>query len=334
MAAGEERALRRRIRSVNSTRKITRAMELISSSRIAKAQHAIVATRPYLQGMRDLLSGLADNLEARKHPIFAESSEIRGVVVVVLAADRGLCGAYNSNVLRSAERLAKSHMDAGRSCTLIVIGKKAQNYFRYRGYDVERSFLGLTDKPVFGDAGKIASSISEAMSQEGVDLVQIVYTRFMSLGTQAVVTEQVFPIVSESADSSESSITDSSSSAGSSAVSSANSTGSGGQSQSGGTAQSQHAAGSIHLLHVDFEFEPDAGELLDDLVPKAIETLVYGALLDASASEHASRHRAMKAATDNADEFAKSLTRQMNRARQDSITTEIMEIVGGAEALG
>lgn len=347
MAAGQERVLRRRIRSVNSTRKITRAMELIAASRIARAQHAIAAARPYVQGMTALLGGLADNYEARRHPIFAEVGEVNSVALVVIAADRGLCGAYNSNVLRTAERLAVSHRDQDRTVHLVLVGRKAQAYFRYRGYDVSDSFTSVTDKPSFANAAVIAERLAVIMgtarsgrseggespaepvgasvsgggtgsgTDEGtsrsVDLVQIVYTKFRSLGIQQVITEQVFPVMPESH----------------LPVPHARTA----QEQAEIEAHDHRVGGSGQLVFVDYEFEPDAYVLLDTLVPRVVETRIYGALLDASASEHASRQRAMKAATDNADEFVKVLTRQMNRARQDSITTEIMEIVGGAEAL-
>ncbi len=332
MAAGQERALRRRIRSVNSTRKITRAMELIAASRIARAQHAIASARPYVDGMKALLSGLADNNEARRHPIFASSEEVRSVAVVAIAADRGLCGAYNSNVLRTTERLVASHREEGRSCRLVLVGKKAQGYFRYRGHDATDSFTGVTDKPRFADAAAIASRLAEIMgagtapagtvaagssdaARDRVDLVQFVYTRFRSLGVQEVVTEQVFPVLPEAHTFPEPHQPTA-------------------EELARREAGEHHVGGTGELVYADYEFEPESAELLDTLVPRVIETRVFGALLDASASEHASRQRAMKAATDNADEFVKVLTRQMNRARQDSITTEIMEIIGGAEALG
>jgi len=330
MAAGQERALRRRIRSVNSTRKITRAMELIASSRIARAQHAIAAARPYVEAMTALLDGLADNMEARRHPVFNRPEHVSKVAVVVVAADRGLCGAYNSNVLRQAERLAESHRRERREVEMVLVGRKAQSYFRYRGWDTKRSFVGVTDKPTFSDAQVIAQSLLQVMGAvpggdgEGTDpvedsaradLVQIVFTRFRSLGSQEVVTEQVFPVQAGSHRHDE------------------EETGSGGSGTGFDSGTESVSAEQRLSALVDYDFEPEAPLLLDTLVPKVVETRVFGALLDASASEHASRQRAMKAATDNADEFVKVLTRQMNRARQDSITTEIMEIVGGAEAL-
>ncbi len=317
MGAGQERALRRRIKSVNSTRKITRAMELIAASRIAKAQHAIAAARPYVNAMSELLVGLARNYEARRHAIFSESESIEGVAVVVVSADRGLCGAYNSNILRTAERLIKDHQEAGRVCKVVAIGKKAQGYFRYRGYEIDKSFLGMTDQPKFTDASLVGKQVSELMLQPEINLVQIVYTQFISLGTQKVVTEQIYPVVADgllqgpTADSAN-----------------------GADAGSAGAGAGGGLSAASPLMYIDYEFEPDSDILIDNLVPRVLETRIFGSLLDASASEHASRQRAMKAATDNADEFAKNLTRQMNRARQDSITTEIMEIIGGAEALG
>ncbi len=271
-------------------------MELIAASRIAKAQHAIIGAKPYIASMGNLLEGLAKNFEARRHPIFAQSEHVEGVAVIVVSADRGLCGAYNSNVLRAGERLVKEHLEADRICKVVAVGKKALGYFRYRGYEMDRTFLGITDQPKYPDAKAIADQVALLMEQPEINLVQIVYTQFVSLGTQKVVIEQIYPVVANDQ------VIDEDSPAG--------------------------------LRYRDYEFEPDSDVLIDYLVPRVLETKIFGSLLNASASEHASRQRAMKAATDNADEFAKNLTRQMNRARQDSITTEIMEIVGGAEALG
>jgi F-type H+-transporting ATPase subunit gamma len=300
-------------------------MELIAASRIAKAQHAIAAARPYVNAMSELLVGLARNYEARRHAIFSESESIEGVAVVVVSADRGLCGAYNSNILRTAERLIKDHQEAGRVCKVVAIGKKAQGYFRYRGYEIDKSFLGMTDQPKFTDASLVGKQVSELMLQPEINLVQIVYTQFISLGTQKVVTEQIYPVVADgllqgpTADSANGPELD----------------GAGGGTSAGtGAGAGGGLSAASPLMYIDYEFEPDSDILIDNLVPRVLETRIFGSLLDASASEHASRQRAMKAATDNADEFAKNLTRQMNRARQDSITTEIMEIIGGAEALG
>jgi F-type H+-transporting ATPase subunit gamma len=296
MAGGQERVLRRRIRSVQSTKKITKAMELISASRIARAQQRVAAARPYAEQITAVIGNLASGGAGMSSPLLATRDNLHTVAYVVVAADRGLAGAYNSNVIRLAERSMRAARAAGRETRLIVVGKKAQTYFRFRGEVVEAEFLGMTDQPTYENARTIAAFVTERFESGEYDAVQLCYTQFFSVGTQRVSERQFMPLDQS-------------------------------------TIESAAASGGTEGPKADYEFEPEPDVILQRLLPRYAEARLFAALLDASASEHAARQRAMKSATDNAQELITKLSRVMNRARQDSITTEIMEIVGGAEAL-
>ena len=293
MAGGQERVLKNRIRVVESTKKITRAMELIAASRIVKAQQRVAAARPYSERITEVIGNLAAGGARLDHPLLREPDKINAVGYVVITADRGLCGAYNSNVLRAAERAMRRDQGEGRDTKLFVIGKKGVNFFKFRGVHIEASFLGVTDKPSYEQAREIAEAVANAFNEGEVQSVEMVYTQFLSAGNQRVVVRRLMPLDRRTLEQ----------------------------------AKERSEGASA------YEFEPAPEQILDLLLPRYVEARLFAALLDASASEHAARQRAMKAATDNAEELITSLTRVMNRARQDSITTEIMEIVGGAEAL-
>ena len=299
MAGGQERILRRRIKSVQSTKKITRAMELIASSRIVRAQAAVRAAQPYSKGITDVVEHLAEACAGGGSPLLSPRPEIRTVGHIVIAADRGLCGAYNSSVLRAAEHEIEANRAQGREYLLVAVGRKVENYFRYRDYRVDAAFTGFSDQPTYENARAVAAAVTDTFLAGDIDVVQLVYTRFISAGTQTVVVERLMPLE---------------------------------------TAEPAAGAGDAHAATGEqqeaYEFEPGPEAILDALLPRYAESRVFAALLNAAASEHAARQRAMKAATDNADELITSLSRVMNRARQEQITTEIMEIVGGAEALG
>ena len=299
MAGGQERVLRRRIRSVQSTRKITKAMELIAASRIVRAQARIAANRPYRVGMEKILrvTAAADPAAAKKLLGTPESPTRVGVLAVV--GDRGLAGSYNSGVLRATERLVAEHVRNGAEVTLWTVGKKAPGYFRYRGIETERSFPGIADRPEFDDARAVASAVTAPFVAGEMDLVQMVSTRFISAGSQRVETMQMLPLPLPDE----------------------------------GTATRAPNRRTRRAPSGYTEFEPEPEKLLAELAPRAAESEIFAALLEGSASFFTAQQRAMAAATDNADELVRTLTRVMNRARQDSITTEIMEIVGGAEAL-
>ena len=299
MAGGQERILRGRIRSIQSTKKITRAMELIAASRIVKAQQRVQAAVPYSEKITDVVRDLAAAGAGQGSPLLAGRPEVRSTAYVVIAADRGLCGGYNAGVQRAAEGEIKADVQAGKQYRVIPVGRKAEGYFRFRGYQLGQAFSGFTDNPAIADAKAIGSHVVDLFTSGQVDRVELVYTRFITAGNQEVVLRPLVPLSAETV--------------------------AGGDGRSAGTADQPPG---------DYEFEPDPATILEALLPSYVEARVYAALLNAAASEHAFRQRAMKAATDNAEELIKTLSRVMNRARQDSITTEIMEIVSGAEALG
>lgn len=290
MAGGKERVLRRRINSVQSTKKITRAMELIAATRVAKAQERANEARPYAEQITGVIQDLAEGGADVDHPLLRQAEEVTNVAYVVISSDRGLAGAYNSSVIRAAEREIQALRSEGANYTLITIGKKAESYFRFRGYRIHSAFQGISDTPHFDDARAVADVVSDLFISGEVQQVELIYTRFVSMGTQRVVVRRFLPLQTRERDE-----------------------------------NSEALAG--------FEFEPSPEGVLESLLPRYVEARLFAALLDSAASEHANRQRAMKAATDNAEELIIKLTREMNRARQDSITTEIMEIVGGAEAL-
>ena len=301
MPAGEERALRRRIRSVASTQKITRAMQLIAASRIVRAQQAMTAARPYAERMEDVIRELAETPEAKRHWVFAGGGE--RAVVVVLGADRGLCGAFNSSVHRVAEELLGELSHGGTGPDVIAVGRKGKGYFRFRGRPVAESLEGFTDRPKFEDAQRVVEAISRELESGTIGEIYLVYTRFLNVGSQRAVRRRLVPLELEEPK----------------------------EARSAGT-------GNEHAGHEPdgptmFDFEPEPDAILDRLLPRWLEAEIYLALLESAVSFHVSQQRAMQAATDNADDLIKTLRRQMNRARQDSITTEITEIAGGAEAL-
>ncbi|MCY3662087.1 MAG: F0F1 ATP synthase subunit gamma [bacterium] len=295
MPGGEERILRRRISSVQSTKKITRAMELIAATRVVKAQQRAHAARPYANRITSVIEDLAAAGAATEHALLRQSEEIRRVGYVVITSDRGLAGPYNSSVIRAAEREIMAGTREGRDYSLILVGRKGRDYFRFRNYRIDASFEGMSDTPRYADARRLSEEVSGRFISGEVDQVILVYMEFISLGSQKVAVRRFLPLatIEEIA------------------------------ALGGGSAEARAA----------FEFEPSPSGVLEVLLPRYVESRLFSALLDAAASEHANRQRAMKAATDNAEELIVKLTRMMNRARQDAITTEIMEIVGGAEAL-
>ena len=291
MAGGRERALRQRIRSVQSTKKITRAMELIAATRVAKAQQRAAAARPYSENLTGVIQHLAENGGITDHPLLSPPREVKKVAFVVITSDRGLAGGYNSTVIKAAEREISARRNEGADYSLILIGKKAEGHFKFRGYDISASFNGISDTPTYADAQAVGAVVAEQFESGEVQEVVLVFTRFISVGTQQVSVRQFMPLT--------------------------------GVGQEGDDTRAGAA----------YEFEPSPSTILESLLPRYVTARLFAALLDSAASEHASRQRAMKAATDNAEDLIVRLSRVMNRARQDAITTEITEIVGGAEAL-
>lgn len=293
MAGGQERILRRRISSIDATKKITRAMELIAGSRIVKAQRRVRSAKPYSEKVTDVIANLAGGGAGVDHPLLTQADQVNRVAYVVIAADRGLCGGYNNNVLRAVERAIAADQAQGRQYVLVLSGKKAAGYFSFRGYEVHAAYEGFSDQPNYSDAKTMAESVAELFESGDVQQVRLAYTRFLSMGSQEVTVDQFMPLEA---------------------------------SEIGADASENTAGGG-------YEFEPEPAEILSRLLPRYVEARLYAALLEGSASEHAARQRAMKAATDNAEDLKTNLTRIMNRARQEAITTEIMEIVGGSEAM-
>ncbi len=286
---------RRRIRSMQSTKKITKAMELIAASRIAKAQQAVNAARPYEREITRVLSALASQ-STINHPLVNDKPNPSRAAVLVITSDRGLAGGYSSNAIKQAEALGNLLREEGKEPLTYLVGRKAAVFYRFRNRPVENSWTGFSEKPAYSDAKEVADTLIEAFvldtAEGGVDEIHVVYTEYVSALTQKPTAVRVLPLVVEESDE-------------------------------------PAPDGPLPL----YEFEPEAEALLDALLPRYVETRVYAALLASAASESASRRRAMKAATDNADDLIKSLTRAANAARQAEITQEISEIVGGASAL-
>jgi F-type H+-transporting ATPase subunit gamma len=289
MASAQLRDTRRRIRSVEAIKKITRAMELIATSRIPRAQARVSASKPYTAKLIEVIENVGVAGAGAKHRLL-EQREIKTVGLLVVSSDRGLAGSYASNVIRLAESRIRELDREGKDVVLYAIGKKAQAYFRYRGFRIEGSFLGVTDTPGYGDARAVASSVVTAFATGRIDSVEVFFTRYQSAMTQIPTRVDLLPISPPE------------------------------------RAESEGPAAT-------YEFEPSPEEILDRLLPRYVEATVFNVLLEASASEHSARRRAMKAATDNAEELIRVLSVQANRARQAEITTAITEIVGGAEAL-
>jgi F-type H+-transporting ATPase subunit gamma len=297
MAGGQEKALRRRIRTVQSTKKITRAMELIAASRIVRAQQRVAAARPYSELLTQALRNIAAAGDSSiAHPLLANREDVKRVGFVVITADRGLAGGYNAGVIRAAERALQAEQARGRDYALILCGKKAEAYFRFKRYRIDASFTGFSEAPTYEDARKVAAIVMDQFNEEAVDEVQLAYTQVLSVASQRVLVRRFLPLQTEA-------LTE------------------GVGEEDGGGAMA------------GYEFEPAPEGILARLLPRYVEARLFDAMLEAAASEHAARQRAMKSATDNATELIKALERIANRARQESITTEIMEIVGGAEAL-
>jgi F-type H+-transporting ATPase subunit gamma len=284
------RVLRRRIRSAKSLKKITKAQELIATSRIGKAQARVAAARPYAAEITRVLSELA-TASALDHPLLVERERPARAGVLVVSSDRGLCGGYNANVLRTAEELFAKLREEGKQPVLYTIGRKAVNYYRFRGYEVTQAWTGFSEQPQYSDAVEVSDTLVQAFvaGSADEDEVHIVHTEFASMLTQTAVARRIAPLVVEYSETT--------------------------------------------TLPTLYSFEPDPETLFAALLPRYLATRVYAALLESAASESAARRRAMKAATDNADELIKGLTLEANRARQAQITQEISEIVGGVDAL-
>jgi F-type H+-transporting ATPase subunit gamma len=290
------RVYRQKIRSAQTTKKITRAMELISASRIQKAQQRVAASTPYARAVTQAVSAVASysNVE---HILTTEKEKVDRAAVVIFASDRGLAGAFSASVLKESEELATLLRSQGKDVVYYLVGRKAVAYFSFRKRDSARSWTGGTDQPVFATAKEIGDELVSAFIRDaadgGVDEIHIVYNRFVSMVTQTPEVVRLLPLE---------------------------------------VVEGVEQPGPHDALPL-YEFEPDADAVLDALLPVYIESRIYNAMLQSAASEHAARQRAMKSASDNADTLIKTYTRLANNARQSEITQQISEIVGGADAL-
>ena len=290
------RAYRARIRSAQTTKKITRAMELISASQIAKAQQRVAASLPYARAVTRAVSAVAtySNVD---HVLTRESPNATRAAIVVFTSDRGLAGAFNSNVLRKSEELSELLRSEGKEVVSYLVGRKAVGYYRFRRREFVRDWVGGTDNPEASTAKEIADAVVGQFVQDtaagGVDEIHIVYNRFVSMLTQTPEILRLLPLE---------------------------------------IVEGVEQPGETDVLPL-YEFEPDVTEVLDALLPVYIESRIYAAMLESAASKHAATQRAMKAASDNADKLIREYTRLANNARQQEITQQISEIVGGADAL-
>ncbi|WP_214370104.1 F0F1 ATP synthase subunit gamma [Pseudonocardia sp. H11422] len=318
--AAQIRVLRRRIRSTQSIKKITRAMELIATSRIAKARARVDEAKPYAEQMTRVLTELANN-SALDHPLLVEREQPKRAAVLVVTSDRGQCGGYNANVLKEAEQLQQLLREQGKEPVLYVIGRKGVNYYRFRRREVAASWTGFSEQPRYENAAEAARALVEAFMAgqddgpdgaagddgiQGVDELHLVYTQFKNMVTQTPQARRMAPMEVEYA------------------VDNVGTPGGDIDEPSSGPSDNPQPL---------YAFEPDPETLFDALLPKYIGARLFAALLESAASESANRQRAMKAATDNANELIRTLTLQANQARQAQITQEISEIVGGADAL-
>ncbi|MGH8824440.1 MAG: F0F1 ATP synthase subunit gamma [Jiangellaceae bacterium] len=317
----ELRVLRRRIRSVESTKKITRAQELIAASRIIKAQQRAEAARPYTRALVSALEAAAANARL-DNPLLEGMGEPRRSAVLVVTSDRGFAGAYSANVVRQSEALSGLLGEQGQEVVPYVVGQKGVTWFRFRGRDLGGEYAGFTGLPQYADARRIADDLLGAINlpadEGGVDEIHVVSTHFVNMVTQEVRARRLFPIVVED-------VPDEVHRAEAGAVRTS-------EGVSGTETPGAGQSGTDEVLPL-YDFEPSPDDVLDALLPQYAGNLVYTALLDAAASEWAARRRAMKAATDNATELQQEYTRLANQARQAEITQEISEIVGGADAL-
>ena len=290
------RAVRRRIGTVKSTAKITRAQELIASSRIVKAQQRVLAAGPYAREITAAVEAVVSRSGNVQHPLTTEPSGATRAAVLIMTSDRGFCGGFNASVLREAQGLTALLAERGIEPIRYVSGRKGIVWHRFRELPMAMEWSGFSDTPAHASASEITAALLAAFAQPasegGVDEIHLVYTEFVSMLTQRPVIRRLLPLE----------ITE---------------------------AEAEATAGPVAI----YEFEPSPEQVLDALLPWYVETRIYHALLDSAAAEIAARRRAMKSATDNANDLLEALTREANKARQAEITQEISEIVGGANAL-
>jgi F-type H+-transporting ATPase subunit gamma len=291
------RVYRSRIKSAQTTKKITRAMELISASRIQKAQQRVAASAPYSRAITRAVSAVAtySNVD---HPLTSEREKLDTAAVVIFTSDRGLAGAFSSSILKEAEQLAELLRSEGKKVVFYLVGRKAVGYFGFRKRSSVQAWTGGTDQPQFETAKEIADAVVRAYNLDdeegGVDEIHLVFNRFVSMVSQVPEVVRLLPLEIVEGDA------------------------------------PVEPSGEVYPL---YEFEPDAATVLDALLPIYVESRIFNAMLQSAAAEHAARQKAMKSASDNADNLIRDYTRLANNARQSEITQQISEIVGGADAL-
>lgn len=285
------RIIRRRIRTVRSTQKITNAQELIAASRLVRAQQRVAQARPYTRELTTALSEIATTEGGLEHPLLERRPEVRAAAVVVMTSDRGFAGPHNANILRTAEELLARLREDGVEPRMYVVGRKGVGYYRFRRRDLARSWTGVSDQPRYDSAREIAETVLAAFLEQEVDEIHMVFADFVSAMVQRPTALRVIPLVVEAGE--------------------------------------ERPPQPLPM----YVFEPDVESVLDALLPRYVAARIFTAMLESAASEWSARRRAMSAATDNAEQLVESLTREYNQARQAAITQEIMEIVGGAEAL-
>lgn len=289
------RDIKNRIKSVQSTRQITSTMEMVATAKLKRAQTRIENARPYALAMAEVLGNVVRSVGDVRHPLLEVRDERKRVCVISIVSDRGFAGAFNSNIIRMTERLMKENTEQGIEIELITSGKKVLGYFRYRGIEPALSLLGMSDKPSYRDARVIAERVIADYQAGEIDAVYVLFNRFRSVADQVPETRQLLPI---------------------------------------DPGMLRRAEEDVERAGVrrEYIFEPSSAEVLARLLPVYVEALIYRGMLESAAAEQGARRTAMKSATDNASEMITTLTRSFNRARQDAISTEIAEIVGGAAA--
>jgi F-type H+-transporting ATPase subunit gamma len=283
------RDIQRRIRSVQSTQKITRAMKLVAAAKLRRAQERIHAARPYANKMAELLGNLVNGADENGHPLLEQREGPRRQIVII-TADRGLAGAFNSSVIRRAVELIRESSAA--ELTLVVVGRKARDFFRRRRHTIKRDMIGFWDRLAYSHACELADYFMQQYLDDEVDEVFLLYNEFRSVAFQRPVRVQLLPIP-----------------------------------------RAETGAGQETTEGVDYIYEPSADAILGDLLPRHVRMQVYRALMESLAGEYGARMTAMEAATKNAKDMIEVLTIQYNKARQEKITKELLDIVGGAEAL-
>lgn len=277
--------IRNRISSVSSTMQITSAMKMVSAAKLKKAQDAITAMRPYADKLTELLQNLSATLDSDSGSQFAKQREVKNILIVAITSNRGLCGAFNSNIIKQANQLAQSY--SGQKSSILAIGKKGNDALS-KSYNVVSNESAIFDDLTFDNVAQIAEFLMQKFADGSVDKIELVYNKFKNAATQIVTTEQFLPIVPSS---------------------------------------------EVNNANMDYIFEPSKAEIVNTLIPKSLKTQLFKAIRDSFASEHGARMTAMHKATDNATELRNQLKLTYNKARQAAITNEILEIVGGAEAL-